>query len=264
MPDEKIDSLNKQFYLKQSSAHWYGCKRFVMPEEQAFLDDFAPEINHAKLLDMGIGGGRSTRFLFPICGDYLGFDYSPEMIKVAQANFPEAKMEVRDARKLTCYPDGQFDVAFFSFNGLDCILHDGRIQVMSEVQRVLKPGGLFAFSSHNRACAVSKPYELNNLSVSKNPFRMAGYLLAYFKGILSWWKARRLVHQCEEYELRLDSSNEFTAPIYYIGLSAQVQQLKEMGFAVLSVYDSTGHKVLNGKGSPEYPWLFYACRKSSV
>src|SRR3989338_8328332 len=54
-----------------------------------------------------------------------------------------------DAAQLD-FPNNHFDYALFSFHGLDYLFpEEQRTRALHEIHRVLKPGGLFAFSSHN-------------------------------------------------------------------------------------------------------------------
>jgi len=256
-----IDSLNKNFYLSKTAASWYAEKEFVLPEEQSFLREFGAEINGRDMLDIGIGAGRSTRYLLPLAGSYIGVDYSPDMVKEAGVHFPEARLEERDARDLSAYGDGQFDFVMFSFNGMDCLSHEGRMQTLGEIHRVLKPGGLFAFSSHNRDKPKGKPYELRFLNRSKHPARMLKNLWRYWEGIRDWRASLHCAVDTEEYSLRHDSGNFFKVPMYYISMREQARQIERLGFTLEAIYDGNGRRAKERDIDPVSSWIFYACRK---
>lgn len=256
-----VDALNKEFYLNQTAASWYATKEFVLPEEQAFLRDFSAELKGKAMLDIGIGAGRSTRFLLPLSANYIGVDYSPDMVREAASHFPGTRIEERDARDLSAYQDGQFDFVMFSFNGLDCLSHDGRLQALAEMHRVLKPGGLFAFSHHNRDRAAVKPYSLSNLNRSKHPVRMACNIWDYVRGIMDWRRSLHCAVEEQEYALRHDSGNFFKVPMYYISKQAQVLQLQRSGFELLAIYNSKGEPVRVDEPDRVSSWIFHACRK---
>jgi ubiquinone/menaquinone biosynthesis C-methylase UbiE len=256
-----IDSLNKSFYENKTVADWYATKEFVLAEEQAFLNDFSGELKGSKLLDIGIGAGRSTRFLIPLAGSYVGVDYSSEMVKESSVHFPDARLEVRDARDLSAYANAEFDVVVFSFNGMDCLSHEGRLQAMNEIQRVLKPGGLFAFSSHNRDRQEVKPYALQNLILSKHPISLLKNLAQFWRGIRNWQHSSKLRDENAEYSLRSDSSNLFTTPLYYISKDAVCQQLERHGFQVEAMYDRKGQRTNIGEFDAISGWFFFASRK---
>ena len=256
-----IDSLNKDFYLSRTAAAWYAEKEFVLPEEQSFLRDFAEQIKGRDMLDIGIGAGRSTRYLLPLAGSYIGVDYSPDMVREALTHFPQARLEECDARDLAAFGDGQFDFVMFSFNGMDCLAHEGRLQALGEIRRVLKPGGLFAFSSHNRDRPKVKPYALRCLNRSKHPLRMMKNLWQYWQGIRDWRRSLRCAVDAEEYALRHDSGNFFKVPRYYIGKGEQARQLGRLGFRLETIYDGNGRPAKADEVDAGSSWIFYACRK---
>ena len=102
------------------------------------------------VLDLGCGTGRTTAYLSRLDNKIVGIDYSESMIKAAHERLPMLDFKVADARTLP-FGNGDFDVVFFSFNGLDYLYpKSDRIQAIAEIGRVLKPDGLFVFSSHNR------------------------------------------------------------------------------------------------------------------
>ncbi|WP_221029408.1 class I SAM-dependent methyltransferase [Actomonas aquatica] len=107
------------------------------------------------LLDLGIGAGRTTRFLAPLCGTYTGIDIAPGMVTYCRKTFATAidgkgwSIEVGDGANLSRWADESFDFVLFSFNGLDCLSLADRERCLREIQRVLRPGGMLMFSSHN-------------------------------------------------------------------------------------------------------------------
>ena len=105
------------------------------------------------MLDVGVGGGRTTVHFAPLVGSYVGIDYSETMIAACRERFEETPgqltFQVEDVRSLPAFGDGSFDFVLFSYNGLDYIPHDGRREALAEIRRVLGRGGRFALSTHN-------------------------------------------------------------------------------------------------------------------
>lgn len=99
---------------------------------------------------MGCGAGRTTRYLLENGFDVIAIDIAPRMIDRARRLYPEGDFRVMDAAN-TDFEDLEFDYVLFSFNGLDC-LHPftKRVKCLLEVHRVLRPDGIFIYSSHNR------------------------------------------------------------------------------------------------------------------
>ncbi len=117
------------------------------------------------LLDLGVGGGRTTSQLSRIAATYIGVDYSEEMVHICRAKFPRLQFEVRDASDLSIFANESFDVIVFSFNGIDYLVpSEKRLRCIRECYRVLKRGGTFLFSCHNpRSVVVGWNWDWNSL-----------------------------------------------------------------------------------------------------
>jgi ubiquinone/menaquinone biosynthesis C-methylase UbiE len=101
------------------------------------------------MLDLGVGGGRTTAHFAALAGSYLGVDYSEEMVRACTVRFPHLRFMQADARAMPQCADASFDFVLFSYNGIDYVEETGRQRVLDEVRRVLSPHGSFAFSTHN-------------------------------------------------------------------------------------------------------------------
>lgn len=257
-----IETLNKHYYAGEATAKWWAMKKFVLPEEQSLLRDYGDEIMGKSILDVGIGGGRTTRFLLSMGGSYAGIDYSSKMVEEAKILFPGTRFELCDARDLSVFDDAQFDFVLFSFNGLDSLPHEGRMLVLGEFHRVLKAGGLLAFTSHNRQRPVVKPWTLDQIELSKHPFRMLKNFYQYGRSILNWAQARQCLQENADYAVRLDSGTLFLAPLYYISKPDQVRQLEQSGFQVETIYDGAGKRTTAEVVDSVSSWLMYVCRQA--
>jgi ubiquinone/menaquinone biosynthesis C-methylase UbiE len=110
------------------------------------------------ILDMGVGGGRTTPYLFRKASRYVGVDYSDEMVHLCRDKFPQLEFLVADASDLSKFSDGSFDAIVFSFNGLDYLFpEEQRWKCLRECERVLRTGGVFVFSSHNPRSVLVRP-----------------------------------------------------------------------------------------------------------
>lgn len=108
-----------------------------------------------KILDLGCGAGRTTINLYKNgFKNIKGVDIAENLIKYAK-NYSENNnlsidFEVGDATQLN-ERDNEYDVVIFSYNGMQCIPgFNNRLSVLKEVYRVLKPGGLYIFTAHDR------------------------------------------------------------------------------------------------------------------
>ncbi|MFP8891060.1 class I SAM-dependent methyltransferase [Natrialbaceae archaeon A-CW2] len=116
-------------------------------EEKVVGRYFRPE--GGRVLDIGCGAGRTTRALTDRGFDVIGIDISEEMVERANRLFDDLDIRTGTATDLE-FPDDSFDFVLFSWVGIDSIRPPWlRRQALHEIRRVLKPGGVFAFSSHN-------------------------------------------------------------------------------------------------------------------
>lgn len=121
-------------------------------EERVFRKVFTEEDS---LLEVGCGAGRISFGLWEIgYHRLLGVDYSSEMIREARRLARQLEYDVTfrvaDATALPI-DDGAFDGAIFGFNGLMQIPgRERRRAALSEIRRVLTPGGRFVFTTHDR------------------------------------------------------------------------------------------------------------------
>src|SRR5262249_31629965 len=110
----------------------------------------------ARVLDLGCGNGRTTIPLSRMGYTVTGVEYSPSLVQLAQDRHPGAPIQQGDARALAA-ADRSFDAALFSWNGIDYMNPlEERRRVLQEVRRVLKPSGLFLFSSHNALGCIGR------------------------------------------------------------------------------------------------------------
>ncbi len=113
-------------------------------------------LRDARLLDLGCGAGRTTLGLARLGYHRIhGVDISPAMIAkartFAKAERLAALFTVGDVLALP-WPDSSFDAALFSFNGLMQVPGRARrVEAMREIRRVLRPGGVFIFTTHDSA-----------------------------------------------------------------------------------------------------------------
>ena len=179
--------MNRSVYRRSFVVAGYAKESELQPPEAAILDKYRSELAGARLLDLGVGGGRTTPALLEISRDYIGADYVPEMVERCRARFPGVRFEVLDARDLSCFSDGAFDLVLFSWNGIDTVGHDDRLKILAEVRRILKRNGLFVFSSHNRNAEFRKPWDPRHLKINplRDPARFANRLVAYTVSIIN-------------------------------------------------------------------------------
>ncbi|MBW4562565.1 MAG: class I SAM-dependent methyltransferase [Mojavia pulchra JT2-VF2] len=94
-----------------------------------------------KILDLCCGSGQATQFLVKYSQNVTGLDASPLSLKRAQQNVPSASYVEAFAEDMP-FIDNEFDLVHTSV-ALHEMQPDQLRQIIHEVYRVLKPGGMF-------------------------------------------------------------------------------------------------------------------------
>ncbi len=246
---DEIDRVNKETYRKAWAVREYEVKGDqVTAAERAVLDRVAGEARGAAVLELGMGTGRSVRALRAISEDYRGLDYTPGMVDLCRRRFPGVAFELGDARDLRRYPEASFGLVAFFCQGIDMVLHEDRFAILREVFRVLRPGGHYVFSTHNKdSDDHDRGLVLPDFQPTTNPIRLAVRVARFAAqvGVRVYNRRRfaRLATRAPEYSLVNDVAHDYRMMAYYVTLEAQRRQLREVGFARDEAYDNAGKKV---------------------
>jgi ubiquinone/menaquinone biosynthesis C-methylase UbiE len=100
-----------------------------------------------KVLDVGCGIGLTTRLVRPNFADLHGIDVSGESIKKARELDNLSTYQTYDGHKIP-YKDDAFDMAY-AINVLHHVPPPAWEEVVTEIARVIRPGGLVAVIEHN-------------------------------------------------------------------------------------------------------------------
>ena len=126
--DQKWQSEDwvKQITRSRNSRYWSGILKKYLPDK------------NSRILEAGCGDGHLVDAMKYWGYDAIGIDFASETVKKIKANMPGLDVRNGDVRRLE-FPDGSFDGLF----SLGVIEHfwDGYHQVVSEMYRVVKPGG---------------------------------------------------------------------------------------------------------------------------
>ncbi|MBF9197531.1 class I SAM-dependent methyltransferase [Microvirga terrestris] len=142
--------IEKQLFYGRGEVLEQYSKAWELRTGEAYVfDKFLP--SGGRLLDVGCGTGRTCFLLAGRFQEIDAFDIVPEMIEVARKRNSELGTGIHffvgDATQLSVASD-QYDAVLFAYNGIEGILDkQSQIKVLSEVFRVLRPGGVFVFTT---------------------------------------------------------------------------------------------------------------------
>lgn len=191
--------------------------------ERRAIDQYFTPVD-GTVIDIGCGVGRTTSVLDRMGYDVTGIDLTRAFVERARQFFPDIPFVISDARTLP-FEDATFENALFAYYGIDEISPEAdRFEVLREIRRVLEPGGVFIFSSHN----LWSTYVLRSLTLEG----VRKYVKFWTENI----RQRRIFsrYKWDNYV------SSMPRPLHYIRPDDQKRQLRECGFDVLDVVRPTG------------------------
>lgn len=254
-----INEINQRAWSQPKILSFYGPPDRLLKPEIEIVKTIEDEIRGKRILDIGIGKGRTVPFLLEISPNYVGIDYSLEMVKHCQKKYPGIEFHCCDARDLSLFKGRGFDFIFYSYNGIDYVSHSDRLKTLKEIYRLLIKEGYFAFSSHNKEIYNFGRFPFDWPSLSINPIeslKRIGRL-----GIRCWnhFKNKQHDFHLREYSIINDSGVNYSLLTYYISLEEQIRQLIQTGFTEpVRVFNDEGKE--NGDISKS-TWIYYLIKK---
>jgi len=242
---ENITSLNKHTFESPDVVEFYTRCEDLTPPEHTILNLLRSRLPQMSVLDIGVGGGRTTKHFAPLSSDYIGVDYSPQMIEACRKKYPELRFEVADVRNLSMFEDACFDFTLFSNNGLDYMNHEDRRQALNEMRRITRHAYI-CFSTHNLN-NIPRQFRYNFPEISSLPFQQ-------FKAKLTR-ESYRIYRLCFENSARVllnvrkkpfllfNDERQFRLVTYYIKPEEQVRQLKALNFRKIRAFGEDGREI---------------------
>lgn len=259
-PASTTTELQLQFWNSRDAVGQYSRPAFLFPSELPLLGLLRDRWAQVRMLDVGVGAGRTSLYLAELCGSYVGIDFASEMIEVCKKRFhgrwPGAEFAVGDASDLKGHEDNAYDLVLFSFNGIDCMPHEQRLRALAELKRVCKPGGYVVFSSHNAyRIPVTRQFEFQ-----RHPVRL-------LEEVRRWWRVRSrnlpLQEALSRTHIEYCDGNIGVNRHMFVRPEAQVVELKQLGLEVLALFASDGRPLPREEDPKDtsIPWVYYYCRK---
>jgi len=234
----------------------------LMRAEAVALLKYQPAFAERDILDIGAGTGRTAVYLARMARRYQAIDYSPVMVREFARLFPGTPVAQVDMRKMEAFDTGSFDFVLASNNVLDAVGHEDRLCTLREIRRLLRPGGLLMFSSHNRdnGGVVHWPKP----EFSRNPITQVQLAAHWGVALVNHARLRHLQTFTDEYAIINDEAHDCALLHYYIGPDAQRRQLQEQDFELLDVFDKLGNPMQSGRHTGHSSWLLYVARRIPV
>ena len=253
---KNVSKINQQTFNAGKTVKIYSSENILQKPEDVILNILKEKLSGKRMLDIGVGAGRTTRHFAPCVKEYVGIDYSSNMIQACRQKFSDRKIvfQVCDVRRMDIFSDHSFDFVLFSYNGIDYMDREDRFKAFNEIKRVLHPDGFFCFSSHN----------IQNigrfLKLSLDPVRCVPVLRRFLRVRFLIQKFNGL--ERIPYALIRDGGEDFRVLTYYIKPIEQIKQLREMGFKHIRIFseiNGDGLEEAGLKDDKKNRWLYYFC-----
>ncbi|HKS05082.1 MAG TPA: class I SAM-dependent methyltransferase [Gemmatimonadaceae bacterium] len=256
-----LDEINRRWYERLSAVDAFSTDDLLEPPLALTLLKYHDHIVGQPVLDIGVGAGRTTLYLSRLTPEYVGIDYSDSMVNHCRARFPSTRFERCDMQDLSTFGSMMFRFVLISFAALDAIGHGPRQRTLREIARVLEPGGILAFSAHNRRCARVRGGP--TLDRSRNPLTQAANVVRWVRRARNHVRMRAFEYEGADYALVNDPAHDFALLHYYISKDSQRRQLEANGFRLLEMYDHEGNPLAERSDDRGSPWIWYVARRSA-
>jgi SAM-dependent methyltransferase len=260
MPDAAdpaaLDDTNRPVW--SGVAAEYAVEGWGDPGESVALILAADRVRGRPVLDLGVGGGRTTALLRLVSSTYVGIDYTPELVDLCRQRHPDADIRLGDARDLSGIPDGSQGLVFFSNNGIDAVDHDGRGRILSEAHRVLGADGVLCYSTLNKdgplfgahpGNAPGITWEIGSLrpvptgegaaSSGEGAGEDSG-----MRAVRNWRRLRGQFRDEGDWGLAPFAAHEFGLVTHFVTLDGATSELDRHGFALDAVVPCDGPAAL--------------------
>lgn len=230
---DDIALLNREAWTTDATLRFFrGYEGWTDPGEAAAFQAIAATCRDVPILDIGVGAGRTVPIFRSISRDYHAIDYSQPMVDLCRAKHPDADVSFGDARDLSRFADGSLGLVAFSWNGIDAVDHEDRQKVLAEVLRVLRPGGVFFFSTHNMQGAghSEKPWTVRPADLA-HPRHLAKLAVHFPKNFSNHRRRKGLNEDHGDWSMTNAAAHHFMIVIHYTTLRRQLGELDAAGFA---------------------------------
>lgn len=254
----RLAERNMEVFASPRIARWY-VDQALDPAERRLLIDWERDYAGARVLDLGVGTGRTTAMLAPCARDYLGIDISEPMLAKARKHFPGVDLREMDIRDVGSLPAQSRDYVLASYGVLDVFDHEARRAAITAIGRTLRRGGLFVFSFHNLGwrLAGKPPARPRGL----NPIRFMRDLRQYRIGKRNYRALAELERRGEDHAMLRDMAHQWRCVFHYATIAAQLAELDALGFETTTLFGADGREMRHDAIGVDDPMPYARCRK---
>jgi SAM-dependent methyltransferase len=209
------------------------------------------------VLELGCGGGRLTGHLAQIARRVHGVDLAADMVAHCRRSYPEATFSLGDLRDLSAFDTGGWDALVAGYAVIDVLTDAERQVFLDEAHRILRPGGLLIFSSHNLACASLLRGPFRSISAT-NPVSFVSQVLRIPRSLRNRRRLLRWQQFAPDHAILNDAAHDFSLLHYYITRDQQDLQLARHGFELRECVRLDGQIVKPGESAVGWHELHYA------
>lgn len=231
---------NKKVFESNSIVKHYLGQENLYPAEQGIYRVLADQLSSMRMLDIGMGGGRTTLHFAEKVREYFGVDYSSPLVEGCRTKFSKLAGNITfacmDVRDLSEFGNASFDFILFSYNGLDYIVPEDRSMAMKEMRRLLKPGGYLCFSSHNLP-----GYGRNRFAIFSQPVQWIRRALILT--ILRILNGNPITVRSRAFAMIRDDGLRFRLKLYYTSPSKERILLADLGLEQSQMFGMDGRSI---------------------
>ena len=234
--------------------------RTLRPAERVLFEASTAALS-GQVLELGCGGGRLTAHLIDVATAVHGVDIAASMVEHCRRAYPRATFSRGDLRDLSAFESAGWDAIVAGFAVIDILGDEERAVFLDEVHRILRPGGVFIFSSHNLACAPLLRGPLRSISAA-TPVSFVSQVLRIPRTLRN--RRRLLPWQvvADDHAILNDAAHDFSLLHYYITRDGQERQLARHGFALSECLRLDGQPVAPGESAAGWHELHYAATRA--
>ena len=259
-----IHRHNWEVYLDRQIISEYLDQDYLAGPERKVIELLKGRLPDFTMLDIAVGGGRTTFHFAPLVKRYVGIDYSQEMIDACKKRFAESPQHlefiVADMSSLEPFADDTFDFILISYNAISTLSHEDRLKTYSEIHRVLRSSGYLFFSAHNLQWVPNVYLSFLRQISWNHPKHTYWNLQKWFKAYkYNDWSV--LMHSRDlPYATINDGAHDFRLLHYYIQPAEQIRQLSGL-FSDVQVFALDGHEIVQPQelGENDDGYLYYLC-----